>query len=73
MLAFSPEVKALTVQRATSLDIKRVALQQGMRTLRQAGWLGICAGTTTVDEVLRVTADADTLPPDESGHAPVSV
>lgn len=73
MLPFSPEVKTLTVERATSLDIKKVALKQGLRTLRQAGWLGVCAGTTTVEEVLRVTADADLLPPDESGHAPVSL
>jgi type II secretory ATPase GspE/PulE/Tfp pilus assembly ATPase PilB-like protein len=71
MLTFTPEVKTLTVQRATSIAIKQTALQQGMRTLRQAGWLGVCAGTTTVEEVLRVTADADMLPPDESDHAPV--
>ncbi len=73
MLPFTTEIKALTVQRATSLAIKQVALQQGMRTLRQAGWLGVCNGTTTVEEVLRVTADADVLPPDEAGHAPVSL
>ncbi len=66
MLPFTPEVKTLTVERATSLDIKQLALQQGMRTLRQAGWLRVRAGTTTVDEVLRVTADADMLLSDEA-------
>ena len=73
MLPFTPEIKQLTVARATSIDIKQCALQQGMGTLRKAGWLRVCEGTTTVDEVLRVTADADLLPPDETGHASVSV
>jgi len=73
MLPFTPEIKHLTVERANSLEIKQVALKQGMRTLRQAGWLRVCDGRTTVEEVLRVTADADLLPPEESGHASVSV
>ena len=73
MLPFTPEIKHLTVERANSLEIKQVALKQGMRTLRQAGWLRVCDGRTTVEEVLRVTADADLLPPEESGHASISV
>lgn len=73
MLPFTPEVKALTVQRATSLDIKQVALRQGMRTLRKAGWARAREGVTTVEEVLRVSADTDLLPPDGSDDAPVSV
>lgn len=58
ILPFTNEVKDLTVQRATSLDIKRLALKQGMRTLRVSGWQRVCQGITTVEEVLRVTADA---------------
>jgi type II secretory ATPase GspE/PulE/Tfp pilus assembly ATPase PilB-like protein len=73
MLPFTPEVKALTVQRATSPEIKRVALRQGMRTLRQSGWHRACSGDTTVEEVLRVSADTDSLPPDGNDHAPVSL
>ncbi len=73
MLPFTPEIKTLTVQRATSLAIKQVALRQGMRTLRRAGWLRACEGATTIEEVLRVTADADVLLSGEGGDAPVSL
>lgn len=58
IMPFTPEIKRLTVERATALDIKAKALEQGMKTLRRSGWLRIAAGLTTVDEVLRVTADA---------------
>lgn len=73
MLPFTPEIKTLTVQRATSLAIKQVALRQGMRTLRRAGWLRACEGATTIEEVLRVSADADVLLSGEGGDAPVSL
>jgi type II secretory ATPase GspE/PulE/Tfp pilus assembly ATPase PilB-like protein len=73
MLPFTPDIKTLTVQRATSLAIKQVALRQGMRTLRRAGWLRACEGATTIEEVLRVSADADVLLSGEGGDAPVSL
>lgn len=73
MLPFTPAIKTLTVQQATAQAIKQTALQQGMRTLRRAGWLRAKEGTTTVEEVLRVTADADVLILDEPGDAPVSL
>ncbi|MBX3177007.1 MAG: type II/IV secretion system protein [Candidatus Hydrogenedentes bacterium] len=73
MLPFTPEIKALTVERATSQVIKETARKQGLRTLRRAGWLRAKEGATTVEEVLRVTADADVLPDPEIGDAPVSL
>jgi type II secretory ATPase GspE/PulE/Tfp pilus assembly ATPase PilB-like protein len=73
MLPFTPDIKTLTVQRATSLAIKQVAQRQGMRTLRRAGWLRACEGATTIEEVLRVTADADVLLSGEGGDASVSL
>jgi type II secretion system protein E len=59
ILPFSNEIKELTVQRASSVDIRKRALQQGMKTLRRSGWNRVLKGETTVEEVLRVTADAD--------------
>jgi type II secretion system protein E len=59
IMPFSNAVKDLTVHRANALEIKRRALQEGMRTLRGSGWQRICQGQTTIEEVLRVTADAD--------------
>ncbi len=38
------------------------AIQEGMVPLRQDGWNRVIAGTTTVEEVVRVTAaDVDVL------------
>ncbi len=58
ILPFSNEIRDLTIQRANAHEIKKVALKQGMRTLRVSGWERIRQGITTVEEVLRVTADA---------------
>ena len=72
ILPFTSEVKELTVQRATALDIKRKALKQGMRTLRASGWARVCEGGTTIEEVLRVTADAEVVTAaTETGNAAI--
>jgi type II secretion system protein E len=64
ILPFTPEIKDLTVQRHNALVIKEAALRQGMRSLRASGWRRVTAGQTTVEEVLRVTADAEVLAPE---------
>jgi len=43
------------LKNAAVTDIRAMAQAQGMKTLRQAGLLKVLAGTTTVEEVLRVT------------------
>jgi type II secretory ATPase GspE/PulE/Tfp pilus assembly ATPase PilB-like protein len=48
-------IQQLILRRASAGDIRRMAQQAGMRTLRQDGWLKIIAGLTTPEEVLRVT------------------
>lgn len=48
-------VRQLAHDRASSWDIRKAALADGMRTLRQDAWLKVLDGITTVDEVLRVT------------------
>ena len=55
LLVASPEVRNLANQRAASTEIKRAAMQGGMKTLRDDGWDKAIRGLTTVDEVLRVT------------------
>jgi hypothetical protein len=37
--------------------MRRVAIQQGMESLRDDGWRLVREGRTTVDEVVRVTKD----------------
>jgi type II secretion system protein E len=49
-------IKDLVVKRTNANDIRRVALKEGMRTLRQDGWLKVLEGRTTIEEVARVTA-----------------
>lgn len=51
------EIQRLIVQRATSAEIQRMAIQQGMVTMRQDGYLKALNGITTIEEVNRVAAD----------------
>lgn len=59
ILPFIQEIKELTVRSATSSEIKSKARSLGMRTLRESGWRRVETGETTLEEVLRVTADTD--------------
>jgi type IV pilus assembly protein PilB len=49
------DLKELVLSRASSLDIKKEAIRQGMKTLRRAGVEKINEGMTTIEEVLRTT------------------
>ncbi|HEO72356.1 MAG TPA: type II/IV secretion system protein, partial [Candidatus Hydrogenedentes bacterium] len=79
ILPFTNSVKDLTVQRAASTAIKGVACSEGMKTLRRAGWERIIDGTTTFEEIMRVTADIDVgdaiqaAVPETSEHTPAEV
>lgn len=52
----TPEIQSLITKRATSAQIQQMAIQQGMITMRQDGYLKALQGLTTLDEVNRVTA-----------------
>jgi len=49
------EIRDLILRNAPTAEIREVARQQGMKTLREAGLRKVIEGTTTVEEVLRVT------------------
>jgi type IV pilus assembly protein PilB len=49
------EIQELTLRRAAANEIKRAAIQSGMKTLRMSGIVKIKQGVTTIEEVLRVT------------------
>lgn len=53
----SEEIQQLIVSRATSAEIQRKAIEQGMITMRQDGYLKALQGITTLEEVNRVTSD----------------
>lgn len=51
------ELRGLIAQRATSSQIQKKAIEQGMVTMRQDGYLKVLEGLTTLEEVNRVTSD----------------
>lgn len=53
----SESIQQLIVARATSSEIQRQAIAEGMITMRQDGYLKALQGITTLEEVNRVTAD----------------
>ncbi|MEX2537661.1 MAG: GspE/PulE family protein [Actinomycetota bacterium] len=54
VLRVSDEIRRLTVERYPAEDIKKYAVAEGMRTLREDGLQKVFAGLTSVEEVLRV-------------------
>ena len=57
ILLVSEEIKKLVLQKMPAELIKEKAVGLGMRTLRQDGWEKILQGTTTPEEVMRVTQE----------------
>ena len=55
LMLVSESIKELIVSRQASSTIKKAALKEGMRTLRDDGWSKVKQGITTISEVLRVT------------------
>ena len=55
LLVATDEIRELALKRTSSWEIRRAAVNLGMRTLRMDAWDKVVAGTTSVDEVLRVS------------------
>jgi type IV pilus assembly protein PilB len=55
VMPISPELRDAILKAAPTAELREVAQAQGMKTLRQSGLQKVIDGTTTVDEVLRVT------------------
>jgi type IV pilus assembly protein PilB len=56
VLLVTEEAERMIVDRAHTEDLKKLALAQGMQTLRQAGMSQAVAGMTSIEEILRVVA-----------------
>jgi len=54
VMAVSEEIERLAVEHASALTISKVALEQGMITLRNDGLTKVKAGHTSIEEILRV-------------------
>jgi type IV pilus assembly protein PilB len=55
VLAFSDEIRDMILSGASSIELKRKAIEEGMVTLRMAGLQKVRDSATTLDEVLRET------------------
>jgi general secretion pathway protein E/type IV pilus assembly protein PilB len=55
LLVTTEEIRQLSHDRVSSWAIEKAAVEKGMRTLREDGWLKVLAGRTTIDEVIRMT------------------
>ncbi|RCK81478.1 MAG: Type IV fimbrial assembly, ATPase PilB [Candidatus Ozemobacter sibiricus] len=57
LLIMNERIKELIVEKAPASVIKNEAIKQGMRTLRQDGLAKVLRGQTTLEEVVRVSAE----------------
>jgi type II secretion system protein E len=57
LFRITEDARSLIVRKAPAGEIRRLAMAQGMVTLREDAWAKACAGLTTVEEILRVTQE----------------
>ena len=57
VMEVTEEIEQLITVRASSTEIQKKAIEQGMITMRQDGYLKALQGITTLEEVNRVTSD----------------
>jgi type IV pilus assembly protein PilB len=55
VMPVTEDLRGVILRGAQTAEIRELAQARGMKTLRQAGLLKVLEGTTTVEEVLRVT------------------
>jgi type IV pilus assembly protein PilB len=55
VMALNPDLRDVVLRGGSALEIKRRAIQDGMRTLRMSGLDKLKEGITTIEEVVRVT------------------
>jgi general secretion pathway protein E len=57
LMELNEEIRALIMANADAAKLTTAALRNGMRNLRDDGWLKVRNGVTTSDEVMRVTQE----------------
>jgi type IV pilus assembly protein PilB len=55
-MVMSERIKEMVVNMASEADIAKVAMEEGMQTLRSAGLTKVRDGVTSIEEVARVTS-----------------
>jgi type IV pilus assembly protein PilB len=59
VMPITPALRELILDRASTAEIRKQAVHEGMLTLRQDGLVKIQKGVTTIEEVLRETTVQD--------------
>ena len=57
VMEVSENIQQLIIKRATAHEVQKVAMQEGMITMKQDGYLKALTGITTIEEVNRVASD----------------
>jgi type II secretory ATPase GspE/PulE/Tfp pilus assembly ATPase PilB-like protein len=61
LMLMSPKIREMTFRQAPVADIRRVAIQEGMRTLYMDGLQKVLRGRTTLEELLSVARPEEEL------------
>jgi type IV pilus assembly protein PilB len=56
VMTVTEEIQRLAVGRASSIEIAKMAAEQGMLNLHQDGWAKVQLGLTSIEEILRVVS-----------------
>ena len=59
LLHVTEGIESMIISRRPTADIRKLAIEQGMHTLREDGFRNVLNGVTTLGEVLRVTEDSE--------------
>jgi general secretion pathway protein E len=59
MMAVTDEIRSLILHRAPAHELRKIAIKDGMSSLRTDGWRIVRDGRTTLEEVMRNTKDED--------------
>jgi general secretion pathway protein E len=57
LMEINDDIRKMTIGRADAGQIRKKAIENGMRSLREDGWLKVRRGVTSLSEVLRVTQE----------------
>jgi len=57
MMVVTDDVRSLVIENASAPELRKVAVRQGMMSLRDDGFRHLAEGRSTVEEILRVTKD----------------
>ncbi len=61
MLEMNTEMRELAFRKASTSKLRDEAIVSGMRTLREDGVRKVTSGLTTIEEILRITAEAQAM------------